>query len=107
MTSAAPISTLTAAPEILPAATGADPRIDLLASEPLARASCLPCTLTLEVPLVRFTVGDLLRLEIGALVETAVQQNEDLPLTANGQLIGMVEIEVVGENLAVRLAGIA
>lgn len=96
------------APEILPATVGAhDPRLEVVAREPLARALALPCTLTLEVPVVSFTVGAMLALEVGSIVETASQQNEDLPLSVNGQLVGMVEIEVVGENLAVRLAGVA
>lgn len=96
-------------PEILPAgaAPAHDPRLEVVAGEPFERALALPCTLTLEVPVVRFTVGAMLALEVGSVVETAAQQNEDLPLTVNGQLVGMVEIEVVGDNLAVRLAGVA
>lgn len=96
-------------PEILPAGMSAahDPKLNVAAREPLERALALPCTLTLEVPVVSFTVGAMLALEVGSIVETAAQQNEDLPLTVNGQLVGMVEIEVVGENLAVRLAGVA
>lgn len=96
------------APEILPATAGAHPpKLDMVAREPLARALALPCTLTLEVPVTSFTVGAMLSLEVGSIVETASQQNEDLPLSVNGQLVGMVEIEVVGDNLAVRLAGVA
>ncbi len=106
MTSATPLPNL-APPEILPAAGPHTPRIEVVASEPLARAFGLPCTLTLEVPAVRFTVGTLLALEVGSIIETAAQQNEDLPLSVNGQLVGVVEIEVVGDNLAVRLAGVA
>ena len=107
MASATPLPAASPAPEILPAAGAHTPRIEVLATEPLARAFVLPCTLTLEVAVVRFTVGTLLGLEVGTVVETAAQQNEDLPLSVNGQLVGMVEIEVVGDNLAVRLAGVA
>ncbi len=94
-----------AGPEILPAAS--DGVHEVVARDPLERAFGLPCVLTLEVPVVEFTVGSLMRLEVGSLVETAAQQNEDLPLTVNGVLVGLVEIEVVGETLAVRLAGVA
>ena len=75
--------------------------------DPLAAAFHIPCVLTLEIPVPAFTVGSLMKLAVGSLVETAVQQNEDLELSVNGQLVGPVEIEVTGDNLAVRLTGIA
>ena len=104
------VSSLSAAapvPEILPAQQPTDPRIEIVARDPLARAFALPCTLTLEIAATRFTVGDLMALLPGTVVETQTQQNEDLPLLVNGQLVGLVEIEVVGDHLAVRLTGIA
>ncbi len=108
MMTAAPTPGGLPAPEILPATAGTpDPKLEIAWREPLARAMALPCTLTLEAPVIGFTVGTMLALEVGSIVETASQQNEDLPLSVNGQLVGMVEIEVVGENLAVRLAGVA
>ena len=79
-----------------------DPGLD-----PLSAAFHLPCVITLEIPVAAFTVGSLMNLAVGSLVETAVQQNEDLELSVNGQLVGTVEIEVTGDNLAVRLTGIA
>ncbi len=75
-------------------------------ADSLARAFGLPCVLTLEIPVTSFTVGFLMKLAVGSIVETAAQQNEDLELSVNGQLVGTVEIEVTGENLAVRLTGI-
>ncbi len=77
------------------------------APDPLARVYELPCTLVLEMPTVDFNVGTLLELHPGSIVTTASQQNEDLALTANGQLVGMVEVDVVGNRLAVRLTGMA
>lgn len=67
----------------------------------------LPCTLVLEIPVVRFTVGDLLGLTTGSIVETAYHQSSDLPLRVNGQLVGWTEFEVVGERLAVRLTDLS
>jgi flagellar motor switch/type III secretory pathway protein FliN len=67
----------------------------------------LPCTLTLDLPVVRFSVGDLLTLGIGSIVETAYHQSSDLPLRVNGQLVGWTEFEVVGERLAVRLTDLS
>ncbi|HEY4357885.1 MAG TPA: FliM/FliN family flagellar motor C-terminal domain-containing protein [Acidobacteriaceae bacterium] len=63
----------------------------------------LPCTLALDIPVVKFTVADLLNLKKGSVLETAYHQSSDLPLRVNGQLVGWTEFEVVGERLAVRL----
>lgn len=57
--------------------------------------------------MVRFTVGDLLRLTRGSIVETGYHQSSDLPLRVNGQLVGWTEFEVVGERLAVRLTDLS
>jgi flagellar motor switch/type III secretory pathway protein FliN len=67
----------------------------------------LPCSLALDIPVIRFTVGDLLRLAIGSIVETAYHQSSDLPLRVNGQLVGWTEFEVVGDRLAVRLTDLS
>ena len=74
--------------------------------DPLARAYDLPFTLTLEVPAVDFTVGSLMRLYPGCIVRTNAQHNEDVSLKVNGQVVGQVEFDVVGDNLAVRITGI-
>ena len=67
----------------------------------------LPCTLALDIPVVKFTVADLLGLTDGSIVETAYHQSSDLPLRVNGQLVGWTEFEVVGERLAVRLTDLS
>src|ERR1700749_1264058 len=67
----------------------------------------LPCTLALDLPVINFTVGDLLSLTKGSIVETAYHQSSDLPLRVNGQLVGWTEFEVVGERLAVRLTDLS
>ena len=63
----------------------------------------LPCTLALEVPVVGFTVGSLLRLRPGSLVQTSCHQSTDIPLQVNGMLMAWTEFEVVGERLAARI----
>ncbi len=75
--------------------------------DPLEAFLWLPCQLRVEIPVVGFVLGTLAGLSVGAIVETAVQHNEDLPLTANGQLTGLTEFEVVGDRLAVRLTSMA
>ena len=67
----------------------------------------LPCTLALDLPVINFTVADLLSLARGTIVETAYHQSSDLPLRVNGQLVGWTEFEVVGERLAVRLTDLS
>jgi flagellar motor switch/type III secretory pathway protein FliN len=71
---------------------------DLLDSVPW-----LPCTLTLDIPVVRFTIGDLLALKKGSIVETACHHTSDVPLRVNQLLVGWTEFDVVGDRLAVRI----
>jgi flagellar motor switch/type III secretory pathway protein FliN len=63
----------------------------------------LPCRLSLEIPVVRFTIGDLLTLGKGSIVETAYHQTSDIPLRVNELLLGWTEFDIVGEHLAVRI----
>ncbi len=71
--------------------------------EPVELLPWLPCTLALEVPVVSFTVGSLLGLKPGKLVETAWHHSTDIPLRVNGLLMAWTEFEVVGERLAARI----
>jgi flagellar motor switch/type III secretory pathway protein FliN len=82
----------------VPAPVEAPSATDLLDTMPW-----LPCTLTLEVPVVRFTIGDLLALTKGTIVETACHHTSDIPLRVNQLLIGWTEFDVIGDRLAVRL----
>jgi flagellar motor switch/type III secretory pathway protein FliN len=67
----------------------------------------LPCRLTLEIPIVKFSVGDLLRLDKGSIVETACPSTGDIPVRVNGLLVGWSEFEVIGNRLAVRITELA
>jgi len=71
--------------------------------DPLDSMPWLPCTLSLEVPIVRFTIADLLSLTEGTIVETACHHTSDIPLRVNQVQIGWTEFEVVGDRLAVRV----
>lgn len=95
--SAAPQNPETMRSEASAPATVANPA-DLLENIPW-----LPCTLTLDVPVVQFTIGDLLALREGSVVETACHHTSDVPLRVNHLLIGWTEFEVVGDRLAVRI----
>ncbi len=69
--------------------------------------SSLPLMLSLDVPVVRFTIGDLLKLSPGLIVETACHHTSDVPLRVNQVLIGWTEFEVSGDRLAVRITELA
>jgi flagellar motor switch/type III secretory pathway protein FliN len=84
-----------AEPTAIESVAGGD---DLLESVPW-----LPCTLTLDLPVVHFSVADLLALAEGSIVETACHHTSDVPLRVNNLLIGWTEFEVVGDRLAVRI----
>jgi len=67
----------------------------------------LPCQVSLEIPIINFTVGDLLRLGKDSIAETACLSTSDIPLRANGLLIAWTEFEVIGDRLALRITELA
>src|SRR5438309_9284877 len=77
------------------------------ASDPISDFGWLPCKLSLEIPLAKFTVGDLLNLSKGTILETSYHYTSDIPLRANGLLIGWTEFEVIGDRLAARITELA
>jgi len=68
-----------------------------------ADAELLPCHLSAEINVSRFTVRDLFRLEVDSVLDAGWNQSTDVPLKANSQLIGWAEFEVIDERLAVRI----
>jgi len=68
-----------------------------------ADAELLPCHLSAEINVSRFTVRDLFRLEVDSVLDAGWDQSMDVPLKANSQLIGWAEFEVIDERLAVRI----
>jgi flagellar motor switch/type III secretory pathway protein FliN len=67
----------------------------------------LPCELTVDLPLPGFKITDFLRLCGGSVIDARWRLGHDVPLRLNGTLIGWIEFEVVGNNLAVRLTELA
>jgi flagellar motor switch protein FliM len=66
-------------------------------------AQYLICLLKVELPVLSFTVRDLLQLAKGSVVDTHCKQAANLPLFINGKDIALVEFELLGDRLAVRL----
>lgn len=78
-----------------------------IGKDPVEEFGWLPCQLSVEIPVSRFTVRDLLNLKKGSIVETASHHAIDVPLRANGLLIAWAEFEVIGTELTVRITELA
>ncbi len=63
----------------------------------------LPCELSLEIALARFTVRELLRLHPGSIVASAWSRSAEIPLHVNGQLIGWAEFDALDTRIAARI----
>lgn len=85
--------------DIVPAAVTALPAVE----DKWRQLSWLPCDLTLDLPLARFKVRDLVQLRVGAVVETCYSRGAEIPLRANGELIGWAEFEPVADHIGVRI----
>lgn len=71
--------------------------------EAWTEAGWLTCLISVDLSLARFTVRDLLLLDVGAILETRNSDGADVPVMVNAQLIGWAEFEIVGQRLAVRM----
>ena len=67
----------------------------------------LPMTLTVEIPVPNFTVGDLVGLKPGSVIRTLFQSTSDVPVRVNGKLIAWAKFEVAGDRLASRITELA
>lgn len=83
--------------------TSAEPADSGDARDPVKLMPWLPCTLTLDVTSPNFTVGDLLRLRVGSIVETRWPYVSDVPMSVNGKRVGWAKFEVIGDRLAARI----
>jgi flagellar motor switch/type III secretory pathway protein FliN len=67
----------------------------------------LPCQLTAELPVAQFTVADLLGLEVGSLIDSRASSRDNVPVRANGSMIGWASFEVSENRFCVRLTELA
>jgi flagellar motor switch/type III secretory pathway protein FliN len=74
-----------------------------VSEEAWEEAGSLQCLISVDLPLRRLTVGDLLALSAGDILETKTPDGADVPVTVNSQLIGWAEFEIVGQKLAIRV----
>jgi flagellar motor switch/type III secretory pathway protein FliN len=68
-----------------------------------AAASLLPCTLSVDVIAPGFTIGDLLDLEPGSIINARHASGNPVPVWVNGVRIGWAEFDVIGKRVAVRI----
>jgi flagellar motor switch/type III secretory pathway protein FliN len=74
---------------------------------PIEAYHWLRCKTTAEVPVPKFTVGDLLSLRIGSVVQTATPVAKDVPLRVGKILLGWGRFEVLNDRLALRITELA
>jgi flagellar motor switch/type III secretory pathway protein FliN len=56
-----------------------------------------------EIAVRGFTLGDLLSIEAGSLVDSGVSIDADVAIAVNQALIGCAKLDLIGERLAVRV----
>jgi len=61
------------------------------------------CWVAAELEVPGLTVGDVLHLAPGTVLNTRWRTNRDLPLRVNGRLLGFAEFDSAGEVMGVRL----
>jgi len=78
-----------------------------VAERPIEAYHWLRCKTTVEIAVPKFTVGDLLNLRKGAVVQTTTRVANDVPIRINRTLFGWGRFEVVDDRLAVRITELA
>lgn len=91
----------------MPTGTEAQSPSAPIAKNPVEEYHWLRCKTIVEVPIPKFTVGDLLNLRKGAVVQTATRVANDIPIRTNKTLVGWGRFEVVNDRLAVRITELA
>lgn len=74
-----------------------------ISSDAWQQARWLPCRLRAEIAVRGFTVGDLLRMEVGSILNSGVAAEADVAIGVNGARVGYAKLDPVGSRLAVRL----
>jgi len=74
---------------------------------PIEAYHWLRCKTTAEIAVPKFTVGDLLKLRAGAVVQTATPVANDVPVRVNKILLGWGRFEAVHDRLAIRITELA
>jgi flagellar motor switch protein FliM len=73
------------------------------APDPWAEVFPLTCLVTLDLEVPDFTIRDLLRLNVGSVIDAHWKEGTHLPFQANGRQLGWVDFEVIGDRLAIQV----
>jgi len=76
-------------------------------ANPVESYHWLTCKASTEVPVPHFTVGDLLKLRKGAVIQTSSPTSNDVPVYINKILLGRGQFEVVEKRLTLRITELA
>lgn len=77
------------------------------ATNPVESFHWLTCKASTEIPVPYFTVGDLLNLRNGTVIQTSSPVTNDVPLYINKILLGHGQIELIEKRLTVRITELA
>jgi flagellar motor switch/type III secretory pathway protein FliN len=77
------------------------------ASNPVESFHWLTCKASSEIPVPYFTVGDLLNLRTGTVIQTASPSTNDVPVYINKILLGRGQFELVEKRLTLRITELA
>lgn len=76
-------------------------------TDPWQRVMTLACQMSVDIPVPRFHVNELMLLRPQVVLDTCWRVGSDVPVRVNGQLIGWGEFDTVQGRLAVRLTEVA
>jgi flagellar motor switch protein FliN/FliY len=63
----------------------------------------LSCQLYVALEIPRFTIRDLLSLDVNSLVDTRRREGAHVPVLVNSVMVGWAEFDVIDGRLAVRM----
>jgi flagellar motor switch/type III secretory pathway protein FliN len=81
--------------------------VPVITEELWEEAGVLPCVVSVDLPVKKFTLRDLLGMEAGAILESSIANGADVPVLVNARLLGWAEFEMVGRSLGVRITELA
>jgi flagellar motor switch/type III secretory pathway protein FliN len=88
----------------LPVPSGTPDQVD---EDKWQGARHLPCRLAAHIPVEGFTMGDLMRIETGSVVDSGIAVEADIDISVNGSHVGCAKLDLTEEKLAVRLTELA
>ena len=67
----------------------------------------LQCALSLELQAPGITIGDLLKLDVGSVINTYHPKSDPVPVIVNGVRVARGDFEAIGDRLAVRISEVS